>query len=170
MNRSYSKIRHIQEANLVLENRRLEEKSKQILMEQADTKLLNQKLERYASSVKRAIIGYENAVGLEQKPDGGTMFGQVIYTLPVQFPKDQSKVLSNLQKIRNIVLGVNDPSKKLQYICVPKINSNFSGQFKDAICEGFNAQLTSQKLPKYKEMNAAFDDLYRYLTTQPTQK
>lgn len=34
MNRSYSKIRHIQEANLVLENRRLEEKSKGLLMEQ----------------------------------------------------------------------------------------------------------------------------------------
>jgi len=27
MNRSYSKIRHIQESNLMLENRRLEEKS-----------------------------------------------------------------------------------------------------------------------------------------------
>lgn len=33
MNRSYSKIRHIQEANLVLENRRMEEKSKHFLME-----------------------------------------------------------------------------------------------------------------------------------------
>jgi len=160
----------MQQSNLMLENRIIEEKSRHFLMEQADTKLLNQKLERYASSVKGAISGYGNVVGLEQKPDGGTMFGQVVYTLPLQFPKDQSKVLSNLQKIRKIVLGVNDPSKKLQYICVPKINSNFSGQFKDAICEGFNAQLTSQKIPKYKEMNAAFDDLYTYLTTQPTQK
>jgi len=34
MNRSYSKIRHIQESNLVLENRRLEEKSKHLLMEE----------------------------------------------------------------------------------------------------------------------------------------
>jgi hypothetical protein len=33
MNKSFSKIRHIQEANLVLENRRLEEKSKHLLME-----------------------------------------------------------------------------------------------------------------------------------------
>ena len=35
MNKSFSKIRHIQEANLVLENRRLEEKSKHLLMEQS---------------------------------------------------------------------------------------------------------------------------------------
>ena len=33
MNRSYSKIRHIQESNLMLENRILEEKSKHLLME-----------------------------------------------------------------------------------------------------------------------------------------
>jgi len=33
MNKSFSKIRHIQEANLMLESRRMEEKSKQILME-----------------------------------------------------------------------------------------------------------------------------------------
>lgn len=36
MNKSFSKIKHIQEANLVLENRRLEEKSKHLLMEIAD--------------------------------------------------------------------------------------------------------------------------------------
>ena len=33
MNRSYSKIRHIQKSNFILENRRLEEKSKHFLME-----------------------------------------------------------------------------------------------------------------------------------------
>lgn len=37
MNRSYSKIRHIQEANLVLENRRMEEKSKFFLNEATTT-------------------------------------------------------------------------------------------------------------------------------------
>jgi hypothetical protein len=40
MNRSYSKIRHIQESNLVLENRRLEEKSKHLLMEDSMRNLL----------------------------------------------------------------------------------------------------------------------------------
>lgn len=34
MNRSYSKIRHIQESNLMLENRRIKEKSRQLLMEE----------------------------------------------------------------------------------------------------------------------------------------
>ena len=36
MNRSFSKIRHIQEANLMLETRILEEKSRHLLMEGVD--------------------------------------------------------------------------------------------------------------------------------------
>lgn len=35
MNRSYSKIRHMQQSNLMLENRIMEEKSRQFLMEQS---------------------------------------------------------------------------------------------------------------------------------------
>jgi hypothetical protein len=35
MNRSYGKIRHIQEANLMLEGRRMQEKSRQYLMEES---------------------------------------------------------------------------------------------------------------------------------------
>lgn len=145
---------------------------KKVISEQqeSNTQLLNQKLERYSKSVKAAIAGYNTAIGIEQKPDGGYLFGQIIYSLPLQFPKDQPKVLSNLQKIRNIVLGANDPSKKLQYSCVPKISSNFSGQFTDPVCQPFNTQLTADSVNKYKEMNSAYNDLYTYLTTQPTQK
>jgi len=40
MNKSYSKIRHIQEANLMLESRRLEEKSRHLLMEAVQSVIL----------------------------------------------------------------------------------------------------------------------------------
>lgn len=40
MNRSYSKIRHIQESNLMLESRRLEEKSRHLLMEAVQSVIL----------------------------------------------------------------------------------------------------------------------------------
>ena len=41
MNRSYSKIRHMQQANVLLENRKLEEKSKHLLMEGEQTAVLS---------------------------------------------------------------------------------------------------------------------------------
>jgi len=40
MNKSYSKIRHIQEANLILESRRMGEKSKHLLMEAVQSAIL----------------------------------------------------------------------------------------------------------------------------------
>ena len=173
MNKSFSKIRHIQESNILLERRSLQEKNDNRIMEQNSNSAvtsLKPKLDRYVTAVKNAIPGYESALGFEQKTDGGTIFGSVIYNLPLQFPKDQSKVLSNLQKIRNTVLGANDPSKKLQYTCLPKINSKFTGQFSDPICTPYNTQLNSDNIVKYKEMNAAYDDLYKFLsTTSPTQ-
>ena len=41
MNKSFSKIRHIQEANLMLENRILEQKSKRYLMEKHSSETIN---------------------------------------------------------------------------------------------------------------------------------
>lgn len=41
MRRSYSKIRHIQESNLMLENRRLVENNRSFLMEQVQSVMLN---------------------------------------------------------------------------------------------------------------------------------
>lgn len=145
------------------------ENNRTILKEEANTNLLNQKLERYVKAVKSSIPGYETSVGLEQKPEGGSIFGQLIYSLPLQFPKDQSKVLSNLQIARNRILGVGDKAKMMYNTCVPKINDSFT-TFSNPPCDSFNTQLTPDKISKYKEMNAAYNDLYSFLTTPPTQK
>jgi len=66
MNKSFSKIRHIQEANLVLENRRLEEKKKQILTE-ADAVALTATypdLLTFKPKIDAAIKNGEKSVGM----------------------------------------------------------------------------------------------------------
>lgn len=56
MNKSFSKIRHIQEANLVLENRRLEEKSKHLLMEQS---IANTQAPAFVNEFNRVMTAYK---------------------------------------------------------------------------------------------------------------
>lgn len=56
MNKSFSKIRHIQESNLVLENRRLEEKSKHLLMEQS---IANTQAPAFVNEFNRVMTAYK---------------------------------------------------------------------------------------------------------------
>lgn len=56
MNRSYSKIRHIQESNLMLENRRLGEKSKHYLMEQT---IANTLAPAFVNEFNRVMTAYK---------------------------------------------------------------------------------------------------------------
>jgi hypothetical protein len=66
MNKSFSKIRHIQETNLVLENRRLEEKSKHFLTE-ADSVALTTTypdLLTFKPKIDAAIKNGEKSVGM----------------------------------------------------------------------------------------------------------
>lgn len=56
MNKSFSKIRHIQESNLVLENRRLEEKSKHLLMEQS---IANTQAPVFVNEFNRVMTAYK---------------------------------------------------------------------------------------------------------------
>ena len=56
MNRSYSKIRHIQESNLMLENRILEEKSKHLLMEQS---IANTQAAAFVNEFNRVMTAYK---------------------------------------------------------------------------------------------------------------
>ena len=66
MNKSFSKIRHIQEANLVLENRRLEEKSKQFLNETDSVALTTTypDLLTFKPKIDAAIKNGETSVGM----------------------------------------------------------------------------------------------------------
>ena len=78
MNRSFSKIRHIQEANLMMENRILEEKSRHLLMEGVDDNtpditislpyVLNQKdqTKQYKTDNSRAKF----IISAQKTPDG----------------------------------------------------------------------------------------------------
>jgi hypothetical protein len=56
MNRSYSKIRHIQESNLMLENRIIEEKSRQYLMEQT---IANTQAPVFVNEFNRVMTAYK---------------------------------------------------------------------------------------------------------------
>jgi len=160
MNRSFSKIRHIQEANLLMENRRLVENNRLFLMESDQKSINTQLVNNYVNAVKAAMPDYSNVEGFKdssQNNGTATIFGQTFYTTPLTLPNQKDKVLGFLQAIRNQVIGVGVQGKELQARCIPQIKNGTS--FKDGhAC--FSFQNTNGKFfQNYAKMNAEYDAL-----------
>ena len=164
MNRSYSKIRHIQESNLMLENRRLMENNRLFLMEGNQNSINNQFINNYVNAVRAAFPDYANTEGFKDSsssgtPNTATIFGQTFYTVPLTLPDQADKVLSFLSAIQNRVIGIGDPRKDGQARCIRSIRKG-NEQFPEGHgC--FDFQNTNKaNFPKYAAMNAAYDNLY----------
>jgi len=159
MNRSYSKIRHIQQSNLMLETKRVVEKNRLFLIEEDEKSINNQLINNYVNAVRNAFPEYANTEGFKDSSTTGTatIFGKEFYITPLTLPKEKSRVLSNLQKIQGSVIGKNEKGKELQSTCIPKIN-NANYEFKDSFCVSFNSN--NANFGKYAAMNTAYDNLY----------
>lgn len=163
MNRSYSKIRHIQESNLMLENRRLVENNRLFLMEGNEKSINNELINNYVNAVRAAFPEYKSSDGFRDASQGNgkeaTIFGQTFYTVPLTLPTQTKQVLSFLSAIQNRVIGIGDPNKNQQASCIRSIRKG-NEQFQEGHgC--FDFQNTNKaNFPKYAAMNAAYDNLY----------
>jgi hypothetical protein len=160
MNRSFSKIRHIQEANLLMETRRLVENNRSFLIESDQNSINTQLVNNYVNAVKTAMTDYSNVEGFKdssQNNGTATIFGQTFYTTPLTLPNQKDKVLTYLRTIQDRVIGIGVQGKELQARCIPQIKNGTS--FKDGhAC--FSFQNTNGKFfQNYAKMNAAYDAL-----------
>lgn len=161
MSRSYSKIRHMQQSNLMLENRMFVEKSRQFLMEGSEKDINPNLVNNYVNAVKAAMPDYSNAEGFKDASQNNgiaTIFGQTFYTTPLTLPDQKDRVLNYLRTIQDKVIGVGVKDKELQARCIPQIKNNTS--FKDGhAC--FSFQTTNGKFFKdYVKMYAAYYALF----------
>ena len=135
MNRSYSKIRHIQEANLVLENRRMEEKSKHLLMEQPNviqTMTVKVPVTKGNDNVERFAANSNVEVSLTDGKGEGTMtrLGEFKSIQSVSLGETQINTGRSLTNFRYTFLASD---RKLQNYLFNNIGKKYESWDKEAL-------------------------------------
>jgi len=165
MSRSYSKIRHMQQANFLLENRMFNEKSRQYLMEAEDTSKLEPAITNWINAMN-AVYGTQMKLGKSGNNVNitGGVRDILLYTLPLTFPDDKAKIYPRItngfKTIKSDMAG-QDPNKKLLFMtCMPKLAS--SGGKVPQGCE--TVMKDPSIVTKGNAMNVSYDNLVRLVT------